>query len=183
MILPRRRFIGSALGLTVIGCGVDAGDPPPDEAPCSEPTDGGVGYCLAQSSRVRVPGAVGLAAGEAMLLNVDDDLAVIVARDEGGLHALSGICTHACCVLSLCRDAGCSALTTTPAGCRATPVAVADPDREGALCPCHGSTFRIRDGVALTGPATTSLPAWQLTEDGDDAIVDTGVAVNPLDRA
>lgn len=168
MSMTRRSLLGGAAVLTV-GCGNE-----PDAAGCAEPTEDGSGrYCLIEPLVVRVPGAATLADGEALLFNVDDDTAVIVARDGGGLHALSGICTHACCVVSLCGDTTCSSLTTTPDFCGPTRIAAADPQGRGILCPCHGSTFRIADGVPLSPPATTPLPAWSMRVDGEDVLVDT----------
>lgn len=156
-----------------VGCGRDAAD---DCAKASEGSSGG--YCLIEALVIRVPGAATLAEGEALLFNVDEDTAVIVARDSGGLHALSGVCTHACCVVSLCGNLACSSLTPTPDSCAATQIAAADPQGEGILCPCHGSTFRIADGAALSPPATTPLPAWSMRVDGDDVLVDTGHEVD-----
>lgn len=135
-----------------------------------------------EAALVRVVGAATLTVGQAVLTNIDDNTAVIVARDSRGYHALSAICTHACCVVSLCRNAACTELTPTPAECRATQVAENDPEGESILCPCHGSTFRLSDGVALTGPTSTSLPAYALSLDGDDVVVDTGTRVDPMWR-
>lgn len=97
---------------------------------------------------MRVAAAAALEEGRAVLLNVDDNTAVIVARDAGGFHALAAICTHACCIVSLCGNAGCTSLSKSPGMCEATPVAAGDSSGPSALCPCHGSTFRLSDGAA-----------------------------------
>lgn len=170
----RRDLIAGSVG-ALFGCGRDPED-------CAGPASSdGEPYCLVRPLRVRVPGAATLAEGEAVLFAADEDTAVIVARDSDGLHALSGICTHACCVVSLCADAGCTSLTTTPSGCAATRVTAPDP-QGGILCPCHGSTFRISDGAALSPPATTPLPAWSVQIEGDDVVVDTAQRVDPTVR-
>jgi cytochrome b6-f complex iron-sulfur subunit len=66
---------------------------------------------------------------------------VLIGRDDGGLFALSVVCTHL----------GCTVATT-----------------DGRLaCPCHGSQFSL-DGATTTGPAASPLPhlALRLTADG-----------------
>lgn len=150
-----------------------------DPTRCAEAsTHTGGRYCLIEPLRVRVTAAVELAIGEAVLHAVDDGTAVIVARDAGGWFARSAICTHACCVVSLCGEPACSSLTATPEACEQSPVRPLGL----ALCPCHGSRFQLADGMPLDGPATTPLPSLALTLDGDDAVVDTGVEVDPEAR-
>lgn len=61
-----------------------------------------------------------------------DDQNVIIFRDEGGIYAISTVCTHLGCIVSY--DSG-----------------------KGFECPCHGSTF-TPDGTVTKGPAPTSLP-------------------------
>lgn len=132
------------------------------------------GYCLVEKFIARVVGGALLLPGESMLANIDDNTAVVVGRDIGGFFARSAVCTHACCVVALCDDDVCSALDPTPDPCGIVGPSSADR----VLCPCHGSIFRISDGVALTGPATLSLPAYALMMDGDDLLVDTGTEVD-----
>lgn len=64
-----------------------------------------------------------------------------IGRDEGGLFALSAICTHLGCTLGR--------------------------SGEGVACPCHGSRFAA-DGTNLAGPAARPLPylALKLNADG-----------------
>lgn len=66
---------------------------------------------------------------------------VFIGRDEGGLFALSAVCTHLGC-------------TVARSG-------------EGLACPCHGSRFAA-DGINLAGPAARPLPylALQFNQDG-----------------
>ena len=164
-------------------CGLEFGgcaSPGASSAPaCAEPSQNiDPTHCLVEKTLVRVAGAASLTVGEAVLTNVDDNTAVIVARDAAGLHALSGICTHACCIVSLCGDARCSNSTPTPGSCGSTRIAHGNAEGQSILCPCHGSTFRLSDGVPLNGPTATPLPAYALSIGGDDVIVDTGKSVD-----
>ena len=73
---------------------------------------------------------------------------VMLARDGADVVALSATCVHA-----------------------------GGPLDEGKLldgsvrCPWHGSVFRLADGKALRGPATTSQPVWQTRLEGDRILV------------
>lgn len=179
MRLTRRQILGGAAAC-LAGCGKRGTTPTGDTGGCSAASTGSTPqYCLVTAVVVRVRGAANLAVGEAVLANLDDNTAVIVARDADGLHAMSAICTHACCIVALCGDAACSSLTPTPGACESTDVLAAP----GILCPCHGSTFAISDGAALTGPATTALPSYSLELAGADVLVDTGTLVDPAVRA
>lgn len=40
------------------------------------------------------------------------------------------------------------------------------------LCPLHGAAFDVRDGAALSKPATIPLCAYPLRIDGDDIFID-----------
>lgn len=68
---------------------------------------------------------------------------VIVIHDEHGLAAVSSRCTHL--------------------GCTVTANA------RGFECHCHGSAF-ARDGRVLRGPASSSLPWYQLVLGDDDLL-------------
>jgi len=45
-----------------------------------------------------------LALGQAALFNVDDSIVVVIGRDDSGMYAMSGICTHQCCLVALCAN-------------------------------------------------------------------------------
>jgi cytochrome b6-f complex iron-sulfur subunit len=68
---------------------------------------------------------------------------VFIGRDEAGLFALSGVCTHLGC-------------TVAQAG-------------EGLACPCHGSRFAA-GGANLAGPASRPLPHLTLTLNADGLV-------------
>ena len=69
---------------------------------------------------------------------------VAIMREGGSFIALSLICTHLGCTVSV------------------TP--------EGMSCPCHGSRFD-RLGKVLTGPADRSLVRLTVTQNGTDLVV------------
>ncbi|MBI3183431.1 MAG: Rieske 2Fe-2S domain-containing protein [Myxococcales bacterium] len=71
---------------------------------------------------------------------------VWIVREEGGLYALSGICTHLGC----------------------TPRWFGAEDK--FKCPCHGSGFR-RSGVNFEGPAPRPLERLKITRSDDGELV------------
>jgi Rieske Fe-S protein len=146
-------------------------------------SDGGAReYCLTSSVQVLVPGGVHLKVGEALLVNANDNTAVILARDADGLYARSGICTHACCIVAICGDSSCRKLTPSPVAC--APTEIVRPSATGGIvCPCHGSMFRLSDGTPTKGPARLPLPSYAAMPDGNDVWVDTGTIVDPTARS
>ena len=69
---------------------------------------------------------------------------VAVVREGGDLYALSLVCTHLGCTV-----------TVTPTG---------------LLCPCHGSVYD-RQGELLTGPATRPLHRYRVERQGELLVV------------
>jgi Rieske Fe-S protein len=76
---------------------------------------------------------------------------VVVARDGSGVYAMSGVCTHAGCLIN-------DAAGTIAAGLG---------------CPCHGSTFD-GDGNVTRGPARASLQHYQVIIAADGSITVDG---------
>jgi Rieske Fe-S protein len=76
-----------------------------------------------------------------------------IARDEGGVYAMSALCTHA----------GCPTVAMPPGD---------------LYCPCHGSLFDKNGGV-LRGPAHASLPHYEVDIAGDGAITIQGGKLVP----
>ena len=100
--------------------------------------------------RVRLP--EGLAAGVAF---VPPGRAVAIFRDEGGVYAISQVCTHLGCIVKA--------------------------EADGFHCPCHGSRF-TPEGAVAKGPAPAPLPWRKVTLDGATCVVDEDVAVPPGTR-
>jgi Rieske Fe-S protein len=84
-------------------------------------------------------------AGGAAVLHASCVNPVLVVNTGSGILAMSGICPHAACELAWVEE-----------------------DRQ-AECPCHGSRF-AGDGTLLSGPATSSLPAYPATIDASGTI-------------
>lgn len=177
--LTRRSVLLSLAG-TALASACTSGGKPEKSACRTVPTanGGAAGYCLVDPLLVRTKSARLLAVGEAVLAKVDDNTAVIVARDATGFHALSAICTHACCVVSLCRDPLCATTAITPDDCGETAATAVPAPGIALLCICHGSNFNLADGAVLSGPAKKPLPAYAIAFDGDDVLVDTSTLVS-----
>lgn len=82
-----------------------------------------------------------------MVVEVDDRL-VALFHASGTFYALDDVCTH---------DGG--------------PLAEGDLDDHTIACPRHGAKFDIRDGRALTMPATQPTVAHEVRVDGDDVFI------------
>jgi Rieske Fe-S protein len=131
--LSRRRLLGLAgtSSLIIIGAG---------GAGCGNPTG--------------APPTGPVGAGNISALSVGTMLAmgnVVVARDAGGVYAMSNVCTHAGCLL---QD---SSQTVSA----------------GLYCPCHGSAFDGNGGVAR-GPARDPLQHYAVTIAADGTITVDG---------
>jgi len=75
------------------------------------------------------------------------DQPVVLARDDGGLYAMSAICSHQAC--SMRNDGGI--------------------DASGLHCDCHGSTFD-KSGTPTSGPARRTLDHYAVELGSDGAI-------------
>jgi 3-phenylpropionate/trans-cinnamate dioxygenase ferredoxin subunit len=82
---------------------------------------------------------------------------VAVVRDEdGGLHAISDICTHQAIALSEGEVEGCE-----------------------IECWLHGSRFDLRTGRPSGLPAVQPVPVYQVVVEGTDLLVDVSTDVGP----
>ncbi len=71
--------------------------------------------------------------GEALQVLHKGKPVLIVRSSDGGLHALSAVCTHLGCLVKWSSETG------------------------GIECPCHAARFGL-DGTVLGGPAPSPLP-------------------------
>jgi 3-phenylpropionate/trans-cinnamate dioxygenase ferredoxin subunit len=78
-----------------------------------------------------------------------DGVDVLVCNVEGSFYAIEDVCTHDGAPL----DGG--ELT----GCR-------------VICPRHGAAFDVTTGKALTLPAISPLPTYDVRIDGDEIFLD-----------
>ncbi|HEY2894261.1 MAG TPA: non-heme iron oxygenase ferredoxin subunit [Pirellulales bacterium] len=82
-----------------------------------------------------------------MLVEIDDRLVVLV-HVAGRYYAIDDVCTH---------DGG--------------PLGEGQLDGFTIACPRHGAKFDVRDGRALTMPATRATVAHEVKVQGDDVLV------------
>ncbi|HYF44815.1 MAG TPA: ubiquinol-cytochrome c reductase iron-sulfur subunit, partial [Acidimicrobiales bacterium] len=99
---------------------------------------------------------------QTLLLNLPEgDLRPREGREDwtvGGLCAFSKVCTHAGC-----------------------PVGLFEEEIGQLLCPCHQSTFDVRDACRpIFGPATRSLPQLPLATDDEGYLIATGDFSDPV---
>jgi Rieske Fe-S protein len=133
-LLNRRKLLclaGCSVGLGAIGaatpgCGNPTGSPP--------------------TGPVNVGNLSSIAVGTMLVMSN-----VVLARDANGVYAMSGVCTHAGCLLG-------DANRTIAAG---------------LYCPCHGSAFD-GDGNVTQGPARAPLQHYQVTIGADGSITVDG---------
>jgi cytochrome b6-f complex iron-sulfur subunit len=132
--LNRRRLLslaGTSTGLMILGAALPACGNATGSAPTGPVVAGNVSA---------------LAVGAMMVTSN-----VVVARDAGGVYAMSAICTHAGCFLD--DNSGTIAA--------------------GLYCPCHGSAFD-GDGIVTRGPARSPLQHYAVTIAADGAITVDG---------
>ncbi|NUS13819.1 MAG: Rieske (2Fe-2S) protein [Streptomyces sp.] len=156
-LTPTRRAVVTAAGgaglaavLTACGSGSDSASDTPSSA--SSATDGGAPP--APSTSAADGGSGGSGSGGNVLGKTSDvpvgggkvfaDQKVVVTQPTAGqFKGFSAVCTHRGCT-------------------------VGDVSGGTINCPCHGSKFKVADGSVANGPATSPLPAKNVTVSGDD---------------
>jgi 3-phenylpropionate/trans-cinnamate dioxygenase ferredoxin component len=77
-----------------------------------------------------------------------DDVLVVVVHTDGKFYAIDDVCTH---------DGG--------------PLGEGQLDGYTIACPRHGAKFDVRDGRALTMPATQPTAVHEVKIEGDTVLV------------
>ena len=99
----------------------------------------------------RVAGAQDVAAGEDVRVEVDGAPVCLVNLGEAGFRAVGDVCSHAEAFLH---------------------EGDVDIDDETVECPKHGSAFDLNTGAARSLPATHPVPAYVVTTEGDDILIE-----------
>ncbi len=73
---------------------------------------------------------------------------ILVANIKGEHFAIGNVCTHRGCKLSNGTLTG-----------------------DNVVCPCHGSTFNVKTGAVVKGPAQNPEPAYKVKIEGDSLTV------------
>jgi nitrite reductase/ring-hydroxylating ferredoxin subunit len=81
---------------------------------------------------------------------VNDGKNILVANVNGNYFALANVCVHMDCNISS---------------------GILDEDR--VICPCHGSSFDVKTGEVLRGPAKNPQPVYKLKVEGDQILLIT----------
>jgi Rieske Fe-S protein len=136
---------GSSSGSDSKNNAANSGDGSTDSAaaPSSEPTTSAAATTQAAS------GGGGTALGKTSDIPVGGgkifaaQKVVVTQPTAGQFKGFSAICTHQGCTVASVSDGV-------------------------IVCPCHGSKFHVADGSVASGPASTPLPAKQVSVSGDE---------------
>lgn len=88
--------------------------------------------------------------GKTLCVEVDG-CEVLLCHTREGLYAVDNLCTHAEARLCEGKLKG-----------------------HRILCPLHGAAFDVRDGAALSKPASVPLRTWSVAVEGDDIRLEPG---------
>ena len=78
-----------------------------------------------------------------------DGKKIVISNQDGVFYAIGSVCTHMRCDLSSGEMEG-----------------------ERVICPCHGSTFNLRTGEVVHGPARTPEPSFKVKVENGELMVD-----------
>ena len=142
-LASRRAVLLGAGALGAVGVLAACGNNPSTPAP----SGGNTGSAGAPPAGGSAAGAIKVADIPVGGGKIFTDAKVVVTQPTAGIFkAFSAVCTHQGCI-------------------------VGTVDSGKINCPCHMSQFNIADGSVARGPATTPLPAKQVTASGDTLTV------------
>jgi Rieske Fe-S protein len=145
-LASRRAVLLGAGALGAVGVLAACGNNPTTPAPNGGNTGSGAGTPPSASSG-SAGGAIKAADIPVGGGKIFTDAKVVVTQPTAGtFKAFSAVCTHQGCVVGTVESGKIN-------------------------CPCHMSQFNIADGSVARGPATTPLPAKQVTASGDTLTV------------
>ncbi|HVY48376.1 MAG TPA: Rieske (2Fe-2S) protein [Minicystis sp.] len=120
----------------------------------------GAGGCLAGGPSGKIPAGNVKDLAVPSLQAVQGE-SVAIGRDEGGVYAMTLICTHASCDMATQGEV----------------------TAHGVLCSCHGSEFSP-NGAVVVGPANAPLEHFLVTVDaGGNITIDADQGVSADQRA
>jgi nitrite reductase/ring-hydroxylating ferredoxin subunit len=105
------------------------------------------GHRGAKEMEVAIASAKKLKAGKMIGVETNGK-SILLANLNGEYFAIGNICNHEGCTIS---DGTLRA--------------------EKVECPCHGSTYDVKTGAVLKGPAASPEPSYKLRIDGDQILV------------
>ena len=92
-------------------------------------------------SQEKLSGLADLAPGEGKVAKYEGDSIAIYKDDDGGIHAVHPVCTHAKCIVAW------------------------NMAEKSWDCPCHGARYNA-NGEVLTGPASKELKEITIEDEG-----------------
>jgi nitrite reductase/ring-hydroxylating ferredoxin subunit len=100
-----------------------------------------------QMGIVKVASTKELASGQMKKVEAEGKI-ILLVNLEGEYYAVGNRCTHMGCMLSNGTLKG-----------------------DNVQCPCHGSTFNVKTGAVVKGPATNPALAFPVRAEGDQILV------------
>jgi nitrite reductase/ring-hydroxylating ferredoxin subunit len=96
---------------------------------------------------VKVASTKELASGQMKKVEAESKI-ILLVNLQGEYYAIGNRCTHMGCILSNGILKG-----------------------ENVQCPCHGSTFNVRTGAVVKGPATDPAVTFQVHAEGNQILI------------
>ncbi len=143
--VPRRSLFAAGMGLTLAGLGLAA---------CSDPAATSTGNGGANGNGGPNAGGAGTSGDSVKMADIPvgggvimQSASFVVTQPTAGTYkAFSSVCTHQGCPVSMISNGQ-------------------------IICTCHGSTFSVKDGSVISGPARRPLAPATVTQSGDSLVI------------